>query len=372
MENRLQRLSIITTSTTAGLLAILLNLPLLVVILATLAAGIVTMIHSGSIKIRRGEKPERGAGEGRLSRLIARIPRPGWRKGGKEKGSASDLSGSAGPAGGLFRSVPGYIRSFGAAMKEAVISGLHFRRTEDTREIDRALDGVVTPSDEGGAENPAEIEEIGEVAGISDDPLAELDSIDLDGVGDELDLPEMDTVAGQAADGSAISPAPEGDVPDNSAVENILAAYADELGDDVGLPEIEVADEPPDDLTLDSLDEIDVDEEIVIEGDGSSEKEEIEQIADKLGVEELTYEEYEEEEEEEGGEEDESKNIISFATGETEDEMISLLKSEVGVKKKKIDTSLVRELKDTRISAEELKAELEEVLTLLSHGGAGG
>jgi len=413
MDGKYRRPAVAVASTAVGLLVILMNQPLVMVLIATLATGAIVMAVTGGIRIqlrKRGSQPpeEEKAGNGksnkksRKEKIQEKIARKAAMKGEKEKKSFAILSkfrrkpsggpeeetaaGTAAPEGG-HRPVLGYLASFGAAMKSLCRTGVRSRRARGSVEIDQTLDRVIADADDGDRDtHPPEEEDGGKGDGDPDDPLAELDDITLD----HLD-PDQEVIEYPIPGGGADAPPPEEMIPvsevsrmldeasrtahilqdpagNNTVVSDILAAYADDLKEDHELPDLGLQETSPDDLTLDSLDDIDVEEEIVIEGEGSTEPD---RTAGEAAVQELKYEEYEEESES-GSDEDagsDTRNLVSFATGETEDSMITLLKEEVGVKKKKADVSLIRELKGTRISAEELKTELEEMLGQMSQGG---
>lgn len=414
MDEKYRRPAVVIVSTTVGVLAVLMNQPLVIVLIATLATGGIVMVVTGGIRIqlrKRGSKTpeEEKTGNGKSDKKSRKERKQEKKaskaaiKGEKEKKSFAILSklrrkpsggpgeetaaGTGAPEDGR-RSALGYLASFGAAMKSLAMTGLRSRRSGEGGEIDHTLDRVIADADDGDAEkHPPEKEDERKGDGDPDDPLAELDDIPLDqldpdqevieypipggGAGappseEMLPLSEVSRMLDKASRTAHIIQDPAGK---NAAVSDILAAHADELKEDHELPDLDIQETSPDDLTLDSLDDIDVAEEIVIEGDGSTEPD---GTAGEAAVQELTYEEYEEESDS-GSDEDagsDTRNLVSFATGETEDSMIKLLKEEVGVKKKKVDVSLIRELKGTRISAEELKTELEELLGQMSHGGA--
>lgn len=413
MDEKYRRPVVAIASTAVGLLVILMNQPLVMVVAATLATGIIAMLVTGGIRIQlrkggsqspeeekaRGGKPEK---KSRKERKKEKKARKAAKEGEKEKKSsgifsrirkksaespAEEQDPGTGAADEGHRSVLGYLASFGAAMKSLGRTGVRSRSAGGAGEIDRTLDRVIADVDDEVIDTAEEADDQREESSGSDDPLAELDDISFD----HLD-PDQEIIEYPIPGGGTDAPPSEEMVPasevskmmkeasrtahiirdpagKDTAVSDILAAYADDLKEDDELPDMGIQEASPDDLTLDSLDDIDEDEEIVIEGDGSTEPD---PMAGEAAVTELAYEEYEDESDPGSDEDagDDTRNLVSFATGETEDSMISLLKEEVGVKKKKVDTSLVRELKGTRIRAEELETELEEMLGQMGHGGA--
>lgn len=324
-----------------GTVLIMLNLPLIIVILGTILGGAIGLLITGSISIKREKKEKKKKPE----------------KEKKEKGK------------GLFSGLKGALKRD----RERIASS---GKEEEIKKIDEmlvdAIGGKVGEEPSGAAAKPAKLhpeeEEIGGEQETEEekDLLLALSEEDFgDDIFDEIqvgeeneDFPPMgeDELDKHLLIGGAES------------VDDILAAHATELEEEEGeLPDItgeggleaasalDSLDLDEESLLASNLDELDLEEE-------EEEPEEIYGLPDEFEGEEEEPEEIEEMEGAGSGD----LEMISFASGIEEDEMISELKSQKKKKRQEVDVSLVRELRDVKIDVNELEGEMEEVLGFLN------
>jgi hypothetical protein len=392
MRENLRRPLLFLITVGAGTLFITIDATLEVIVAGTVLAGFLALVVTGTLDLAdlkpsrlRSALQEKAAKE-------ARQETPKSEKG--EATSSDDLS--------FFQRVaateidlthlPGMLGTFAASVREAIT---HARAPENEKEeeirkidllLDQTVDGEV-PEDPDRSTPSSQ-----KTAGGVIDPLASLEDleIDFDSLKD-LDLDDGTSGPGTAFESDQISLLSEEEA---DAASEILKAYQDEIDDqessgdgetgkDDYPADLPVAPSPIDqglpgadeDLNLDmgllskelaALDDLDLDDLDEIEVEGDDEAGIIGEVEnDGVGEDQAVAVGEDLEEPEEDLKDD--FDIVSFASGGTvDDDLISALKLDVGKKEVFVeDISLVRELKGKTFSAEELAAELEEVLAML-------
>lgn len=327
-----------------GTVLIMLNLPLIIVILGTLLGGGLGLLITGSISLKqKKEKP------------------PKEKKEKKEKENKALFSGFRGAIkrdkeGLTSGSKEEEIKKIDDMLADAI-------EGEGAAEITEPVDGIATatPAEVDEFVKPMETEEENEeedfLLTLSEEDFGD-DIFDEIKVGEDDELPELEE---EGLDKQLLIGGAE-------SVDDILAAHASELeeGDEEELPDItgEGEGEP-----VSSLDALNLDEEALLAASlDELDLEEDEEPVEEYEAEEEFEEVPEEDEPAEEMEEDVSGDLemISFASGVEDDDMISELKSQKKKKKQEVDLSLVRELRDVKIEVAELEEEMGEVLEFLN------
>ncbi|KUG19147.1 hypothetical protein ASZ90_011139 [hydrocarbon metagenome] len=322
---------------TAGLVMILLDVPLLILIAGTFLAGFLVLVATGALP---------------LSGIL-----PSRRQTGKEKTSTEKASAGDAPAGRLsgFRStahsVHLQLKTFAASVRAtlSLVGAPDYEKKAQMDALDRMLDGMIE-------DHPTEPQPSAS-AGSAINPFTSLEGLD----DAALESLEIDGDTPHAAEKPAPEPISMLSEDDARAVSEILQAHGDEIDEefdeipDTGL--LAGALDELDDIELDSV-EIDVEAEATgtdTEGEpGSAGDVPDEQEIDGPG------------QEEEELQERDNLDMVTFASGGlADDSLMAELRSDVRKRSVEIDTSLVRELQGAKISAADLAAEMEEVLRLI-------
>lgn len=360
MRESLRRPLLFLITIGAGSLIIAFDATVEVIVAGTVLTGFLALIVTGALD----------PAELRPSRLAAAL-----RDRGEKKSEARDADAPAGRPSLIRRlasteiNLSGMLGTLGRSVRETIA---HARTPEGEKKnrieeldvmLDRAVDGTAPapsitpgpPKAEGSAVDPlASLADLdldslegldfggegsGPVAAFEPDQLALLSGEDEDAVSAILkthgsDLDDLDLTSGlELAGEPGVTPPP-------------TTAGAPELPGGDGIPDMSALSAEL--ATLDGLDP----GEIEIEG----EEEEVD-ADEPVPEDEKPLEEEPEEEE---------FDMVSFASGGTvDDDLITALKSDAKKKKFVEDVSLVRELKGEKYAAEDLAAELEEILAAM-------
>ena len=364
MRENIRRPLLFLITVGTGSLIIIADAPVEVIIAGTVVAGFLALLVTGALDLE-DLKPSRlrsgSEGRQRNSPKATDTQKPASTA---EKPSRIRSLASA------EINLPGMFGTLAAAIRETIA---HARTPEAAKKkhlekIDAVLDQTVD-----GAVPDLSIAPVPPKAGGKDgvDPLASLAALDLDSL-EDLDLDgeasgpgtayesdQISLLSGEDADAvAALLKTHESDLDDLDLTSGIelpadpamalpsITAGGPELPGDDGMPDLGALSEE-----LSTLDDLDPGE--IETGDEEEEPE----AAEPVPVEEVVPEE-------EAPKED--FDMVSFASGGmVDDDLIAALKSDVKKKKFVEDISLVRELKGEKYHAEDLAAELEDVLVAM-------
>jgi len=357
MKESLRRPLLFLITIGAGSLIIAFDATVEVIIAGTVLTGFLALIITGALD----------PAELRPSRLAAAL-----RDRGEKKREATEADTPAGKPSLIRRlatteiNLSGMLGTLGASVRETIA---HARAPEGEKKnrieqldlmLDQAVDGTAPdpsitpgPSKAGrGAVDP--------LASLADLDLDSLEGLDFGGEGSgpaAFEPDQLTLLSGEDEDAvSAILKTHQSDLDDldlTSGLEltgepgvtpPLMTAGAPELPGGAGIPDMSALS-----AELSALDDLDPGE-IEIEGEEVDTDEPVPEEEDPL----------EEEPEEE------EFDMVSFASGGTiDDDLITALKSDAKKKKFVEDVSLVRELKGERYAAEDIAAELEEILAAM-------
>ncbi|MDN7023386.1 hypothetical protein FGU65_00470 [Methanoculleus sp. FWC-SCC1] len=372
MQEKLRRPILFLVTVTAGSALIFIDIPPVYVIGGTVVVGVCVLIGTGALPLAEIRPSQIRASLKAWMDRRRRSPRKAARKPSRFSAKLPTLP-----------DVRSMLAAFFASVRSTVAKGRapeHVKKAEMSK-IDAMLDQTLADSvpEEGGSGSRGS-------GGAAGDPLSALDDLDTESF-DDLDVDgEVSRIASKFAteEVSALSEEEE------LAVADILKAHQDDL-DDLDLPAgLDLGDEAaggegpgaavrptlqappaetlPEDIMggldagadllsddLSALDDLDLDA-IEIEGDGDEASGSSAPFAAPEDLEEAEEEEDEEEPEEE-------LDMVTFASGGlADDDLMAELKADTKKRKVVEDVSLLRNLKGTKYSAQELADEMEELL----------
>jgi len=339
---KIRRFLIFSATVGAGSVLILYDLPVEVLIGATVAAGCLMLLLLGAVHLSD------------LRPAAVRESIRAWRE--KRREAPVQRAGPSGRIGAVLGTLPVAVHDGIARLKATLL-----HREEAFEEIDAKLDsmvkGEVTVPDPAGAMPAA-----GGAAAAPEDSLFDVSMEDLE----NLDLDDPEPVSGTSP---SLDIPLDRDLPlapaDDAVVSGILEANSSELEEFSELGDIGDLDSELEDLGEINLDELDLPDEadLAAEVDNLSP----EPAADAAAAPaqpsappappEPVVEEKPEEE-----------NMLAFAMGGGDaDALMDLLKSDSKKQRKEDYNSLLRDMKDVKVSADDLVIELQDTLEILKN-----
>lgn len=338
---KIRRFLIFSATVGAGSVLILYDLPAEVLIGATVATGCLMLILVGAVRLSD------------LRPAAIRENIRAWRE--KKREAPVQRTGPSGRIGAVLGTLPSAVHDGIEQLKATLL-----RREKTFQEIDAKLDSTVKGQD--AVPDPAGALPVTPVAGGSpapSDPLLDVSMEDLE----NLNLDDPETGSGVASPSLDIPL--DGDLPlapaDDAVVSGILEANSSELEEFSDLGEIEELE----DLSEIDLDALDLPDEadLAAEVDGFSPEPAAETVAAPVQPlappappEPVVEEEPQEE------------NMLAFAMGGgSDDALMDLLKTDSKKQRKEDYNSLLRDMKDVKVSAGDLVTELQDTLDILKN-----